>query len=145
MADLLAHVDAVPGRLYPLVPTLLELMRRGHDVALRCGADDLDRMRSVELPAESLAPEIERFEPQDWLAPTRFGALRSGLGQFGERARFQVSDLQAAIEAERPNILLIDEGAWGAASPESVRPDAEEQGDCRNEKDLQIQAFSRSG
>ena len=27
------------------------------------------------------------------------------------------------------------------ASPESVRPDADEQGDCRDEKDLQIQAF----
>jgi hypothetical protein len=27
------------------------------------------------------------------------------------------------------------------ASPESVRPDAEEQGDCRDEKDLQMQAF----
>jgi hypothetical protein len=30
------------------------------------------------------------------------------------------------------------------ASPESVRPDAEEQGDCRNEKDLQMQAFSEA-
>ena len=30
------------------------------------------------------------------------------------------------------------------ASPESVRPDAEEQGDCRNEKDLQVQVFSRA-
>jgi hypothetical protein len=30
------------------------------------------------------------------------------------------------------------------ASPESVRPDAEEQGDCRNEKDLQMQVFSRA-
>ena len=116
MAAVLAYVDAVPGRLYPLVPTLLELMRRGHRVALRFGVDELQRMRSVGLPAESLTPEIERFEPEDWRARTRFGALRSGLGQFGERARFQAPDLLAAIEARRPDVLLIDEGAWGAAA-----------------------------
>ena len=33
MAVVLAYVDAVPGRLYPLVPTLLELVRRDHRVA----------------------------------------------------------------------------------------------------------------
>jgi UDP:flavonoid glycosyltransferase YjiC (YdhE family) len=116
MATVLAYVDAVPGRLYPLVPTLQELVRRGHRVALRCGVDELDRMRAAGLAPDSLTPEIERFEPQDWRARTRFGALRSGLGQFGERARFQVPDLQAAIEARRPDVLLIDEGAWGAAA-----------------------------
>lgn len=100
MAAVLAYVDAVPGRLYPLVPTLLELRRRGHHVALRCGLDDLERMRSAGLPTESLAPAIERFEPEDWRARTRFGALRSGLGQFGERARFQVPDLYAAIKSD---------------------------------------------
>jgi hypothetical protein len=30
------------------------------------------------------------------------------------------------------------------ASPESVRPDADEQGDCAHEKDLQMQAFSKA-
>ena len=37
MATFLAYVDAVPGRLYPLVATLLELSRRGHRVIVRCG------------------------------------------------------------------------------------------------------------
>jgi hypothetical protein len=116
MATVLAYVDAVPGRLYPLVPTLQELVLRGHRVALRCGVDELDRMRAAGLAPDSLTPEIERFEPQDWRARTRFGALRSGLGQFGERARFQVPDLRAAVEARRPDVLLIDESAWGAAA-----------------------------
>lgn len=40
----------------------------------------------------------------------------SGLRQFGERARFQIPDLQAAIESERPDVLFVDEGAWGAAA-----------------------------
>ena len=98
------------------MPTLEELVRRGHRVAVRCGRQDVDRLRSIGLSTESIAPEIARFEPEDWRARTRFGALRSGLGQFGERAPSQVADLERAIEAEQPDALLIDEGAWGAAA-----------------------------
>ena len=115
MAVFLAYVDAVPGRLYPLVPTLAELVGRGHRVAIRCGIDDVERMRAAGLDARPLRREIEHFEPDDWRARTRFGALSSGLGQFGERAPFQLRDLQQAIEAERPDALFVDEGAWGAA------------------------------
>ena len=42
MATFLAYVDAVPGRLYPLVATLLELSGRGHRVIVRCGVDDVE-------------------------------------------------------------------------------------------------------
>ena len=116
MAVVLAYVDAVPGRLYPLVATLLELADRGHHVAVRCGIDDVERLRAAGLDAHPLGSEIERFEPDDWRARTRFGALSRGLGQFGERAPFQLRDLEQAIEAERPHVLFVDEGAWGAAA-----------------------------
>jgi MGT family glycosyltransferase len=115
MAAFLAYVDAVPGRLYPLVPTLLELRRRGRRVVARCGVDQVAALRAAGLEAEPLAREIERFAPDDWRARTRFGALRSGLRQFAERAPAQLRDLREAIDAERPDALLIDEGAWGAA------------------------------
>ena len=75
MAVVLAYVDAVPGRLYPLVATLLELADRGHHVAVRCGIDDVERLRSLGLDVHPLRSEIERFEPEDWRARTRFGAL----------------------------------------------------------------------
>jgi UDP:flavonoid glycosyltransferase YjiC (YdhE family) len=114
-ATVLAYVDAVPGRLYPLVATLLELAQRGHRVAVRCGMDDVERLRALGLDAKPLMREIERFEPSDWKARTRFGALSAGLGQFGERTPFQLRDLQQAIEAEQPDVLFVDEGAWGAA------------------------------
>lgn len=115
MSRILAYVDAVPGRLYPLVPTLLELQRRGHGVTVRCGVDDVGRLRTAGLEAEPLAPEIERFTPDDWRARTPITALIRGLGQFGERAPAQCRDLRRAMEVERPEALLIDEGAWGAA------------------------------
>jgi hypothetical protein len=116
VAGFLAYVDAVPGRLYPLVPTLLELSRRGHRVVVRAGVEEVGRLRSAGLVAEPLAAPIERFEPDDWRARTRFGALLSGLRQFGERARAQADDLSGAIAAERPDALFIDEGSWGAAA-----------------------------
>ena len=116
MARFLAYVDAVPGRLYPLVPTLLELTQRGHHVTVKVGTDDVEHLRSAGLEAESLASAIERFEPDDWKARTRFGALMSGLRQFGERAGEQASDLTTTITAEHPDALFIDEGAWGAAA-----------------------------
>jgi MGT family glycosyltransferase len=115
MAVVLAYVDAVPGRLYPLVATLLELTDRGHHVAVRCGIDDVERLRSLGLDARSLRSEIERFEPEDWRSRTRFGALSKGLGQFGERAPLQLRDLERTIEDVRPDVLFVDEGAWGAA------------------------------
>jgi MGT family glycosyltransferase len=116
MSRVLAYVDAVPGRLYPLVATLLELQGRGHEVLVKAGLDDVERLRSAGLRAEPLAPPIARFEPDDWKARTRFGALMSGLRQFGERARDQAADLAASIAAERPDVLFVDEGAWGAAA-----------------------------
>jgi MGT family glycosyltransferase len=116
MATILAYVDAVPGRLYPLVPTLLELQNRGHRVAVRCGLDDVEKLRAAGLAAEPLAQPIERFAPDDWQARTPITALIKGLGRFGQRARYQIPDLQRAIEIERPDILFIDEGAWGAAA-----------------------------
>ena len=106
----------MPGRLYPLVSTLLELSRRGHHVTVKAGVDDVERLRSAGLRAEPLAEPIERFEPDDWKARTRFGALMSGLRQFGERARAQAVDLTAAIDAEHPDALFVDEGSWGAAA-----------------------------
>jgi hypothetical protein len=43
----------------------------------------------------------------------------------------------------KPAVFLEAADNRRTASPESVRPDAEEQVDCRNEKDLQMQAFSK--
>ena len=95
MAVVLAYVDAVPGRLYPLVATLLELAHRGHHVAVRCGIDDVERLRSLGLEAQPLRSEIERFEPDDWRARTRFGALSRGSASSASVRRFQLRDLRA--------------------------------------------------
>ena len=116
MAVFLAYVEPVPGRVYPLVSTFLELLRRGHRVTVRTGTKEVELLHSLGIDAEHLDPGLLSFEPEDWRAHTRFGALFRGLAQFGERARLQVPDIQRAIAHERPDALLIDETSWGAAA-----------------------------
>jgi hypothetical protein len=95
------------SRHAPLIATLLPLAHRGHHVAVRSGIDDVGRLRSLGIEAHPLRREIERFEPDDWRARTRFGAFSSGLGQFGRRARFQLLDLREEIEAQWPDVLFV--------------------------------------
>ncbi|HEY6058868.1 MAG TPA: nucleotide disphospho-sugar-binding domain-containing protein, partial [Candidatus Limnocylindrales bacterium] len=78
--------------------------------------DDVGRLQAAGLDAKPLAPDIERFAPDDWRARTPITALIRGLGQFGQRAPSQLRDMERAIEVEHPDALLIDEGAWGAAA-----------------------------
>ena len=115
-ATFLAFVEPVPGRLYPLVATLQELQRRGHRVIVRTGQDEVYLLRSIGIEAEVLAPELAAFNPTDWQARTRFGALLRALDEFGDRARPQVADLGAAIDAHQPDVVILDETSWGAAA-----------------------------
>jgi hypothetical protein len=70
----------------------------GHEGAdgMRRRGRRVDLLRSVGIDACLLAPELARFESQDWRARTRFGALLRALNQFGKRARPQAADLQQA-------------------------------------------------
>jgi UDP:flavonoid glycosyltransferase YjiC (YdhE family) len=116
VATFLAYVEPVPGRLYPLVETLQELIRRGHRVVVRTGRAEADLLRSIGIDAEVLAPELAEFEPTDWQARTRFGALLRALDEFGQRARPQVADLEKAIATHQPDVVILDETSWGAAA-----------------------------
>ncbi len=116
MATFLAYLEPVPGRVYPLVPALRELARRGHRITVRSGAAEVELLRSIGIDASLLAPELARFEPQDWRARTRFGALMSALNMFGARACPQAADLRQAIGAEQPDAVILDETSWGAAA-----------------------------
>ena len=116
MGTILAYIEPVAGRLYPLVPTLQELQRRGHRVAVHTGEAQVDLLHSIGIEGSLLAPELVRFEPTDWQARTRFGALMRALDLFGRRARPQVADLGDALEAVQPDVIVLDETSWGAAA-----------------------------
>jgi MGT family glycosyltransferase len=114
MARYLAYTSPARGHLYPIVPTLEELRRRGHEVVLRTLSSEVGLLRELGFEAEPIDPVIEREEHADWRARTPIGALRDNLHVFFERARYDGPDLRRAIEEERPDALLVDINTYGA-------------------------------
>ena len=114
MAKVLVYTTPARGHLYPITPTLDELRRRGHRVALRTLASQVEGMRGRGFEAAPIAPEIEAMEHDDYRARSPQGALKRGMAMFGRRAGHEVPDLRAAIDEERPDLLLVDAQAWGA-------------------------------
>jgi MGT family glycosyltransferase len=114
MARYLVYTSPARGHLYPIVPTLEELRRRGHEVVVRTLASQVGLLRELGFEAGAIDPAVERREIDDWRARTPIGALQAGLRGFFERARYDGPDLRRAIEEERPDTLLVDINTWGA-------------------------------
>jgi UDP:flavonoid glycosyltransferase YjiC (YdhE family) len=111
----LAYTNPLLGHVYPTVPTLLELRRRGHDVVLFTAeaAEPLDRLDVSVRPVD---PELERIDNDDWKARTPLGAQKRDVANLARRGRLEVPDLERAIEAERPDALIVDVTAFGASA-----------------------------
>jgi MGT family glycosyltransferase len=114
MARYLVYTSPARGHLYPIVPTLEELRRRGHEVVVRTLSSEVPLLRDVGFEAQAIDPAIERREIDDWRARTPIGALQAGLRGFFDRARHDGPDLLRAIEEEHPDALLVDINTWGA-------------------------------
>ena len=114
MARYLVYTSPARGHLYPVVPTLEELRRRGHEVVVRTLSSEVGLLRNLGFEAGAIDPAIERREIDDWRARTPIGALQAGLRGFFDRARHDGPDLRRAIEEERPDVLLVDINTWGA-------------------------------
>ena len=122
MARYLVYTSPARGHLYPVVPTLEELRRRGHEVVVRTLSSKVGLLRELDFEAEFIDPAIERKEHADWQARTPIGALQVAIHTILERARYDGPDLRRAIEEERPDVLLIDINTWGAmAAAETAR------------------------
>lgn len=114
MSRYLVYTSPARGHLYPVVPTLEELKRRGHEVTVRTLASEVELLHSLGFEAAAIDPAIEAREIEDWRARTPIGALRAGLRGFFERARYDGPDLRRAVEEEHPDALLVDINTWGA-------------------------------
>jgi len=114
MARYLVYTSPARGHLYPVVPTLEELRRRGHEVAVRTLASEVHLLRGLGFAAAPIVPAIEGKEHKDWQTRTSIGALQASLHVFFERARYEGPDLRRAIEEQHPDALLIDINTWGA-------------------------------
>jgi MGT family glycosyltransferase len=114
MARVLAYTSPARGHLFPVTPILDELAGRGHDVALRTLASEVDLMRAHGFDAAPIDPAIERIAPDDYLGRTPLGAQKRSVRMFCARAEHDADDLRRGIEEVRPDALLVDIAAWGA-------------------------------
>jgi MGT family glycosyltransferase len=114
LSRVLAYTAPARGDLFPLVPILAELRRRGHEVAVRTLAGAVGMLREQGFDAAPVDPAVEAVEMDDWRARTPPGAIVRASRRLAERAPLQARDLERAIEEERPDALLVDLLAWGA-------------------------------
>ena len=92
MARVLAYTSPARGHLYPVVPILDELRARGHEIALRTLASQVEFMRSRGFDAAPIDPAIERIEPDDYRARTPLGAQKRAVRMFCQRAERDAPD-----------------------------------------------------
>lgn len=114
MASILVYTSPARGHLFPILGVALELRSRGHEVHVRTLAPEIDRVRSLGLAAEPIAPEIEARELDDWRAKNAMQALELAMTTFGDRAALEVDDVQTALRATQASALLVDTNSWGA-------------------------------
>jgi MGT family glycosyltransferase len=116
MARVLAYTSPARGHLYPLVPILDKLSSRGHEIAIRTLDSHVAMMRARGFTAAPIATPVEDLVHDDYRARTPPGSLKRAVAKFAARAEYEISDLRAAIETERPDVLLVDAMSWGASA-----------------------------
>jgi MGT family glycosyltransferase len=114
MARLLAYTTPGPGNIYPAVPLLLELRRRGHQVRVLTRPSEVQRLRAAGLDATALDGRIQEIEIDDWRARTQVGAGMRLLRAFAARGSLEIDDLRDAIAEVQPDALIVDINAQGA-------------------------------
>jgi MGT family glycosyltransferase len=111
---LLAYTSPSRGELFPVVPILRQLNRRGHDVAVRTLHEHVADLASLGLKAKPLAPEIGAIALEDWQARSPHDAQARAMQGFRHRAPLDAADFCSAMAEERPDLLLVDIMAFGA-------------------------------
>lgn len=118
----LAYTSPARGHLNPMMGPLLELRRRGAEVHVRTLSPAIGSVRAAGLEAEPLAPEIEAIVHRDHQARTQIQSGAASFATLQARARHEVPDFEAALDAVRPDLAIVDRLDWSAASdPEPGR------------------------
>jgi MGT family glycosyltransferase len=114
MARLLVYQSPAPGNVFPAIDMLLELNRRGHDIHLRGGASEVERLAALGIRTARIDPRIEQFEFDDWRGRSQIDALRRMVRSYAVLAEFELPDAQSAIAEVRPDALVVDVNCHGA-------------------------------
>ena len=114
MSSFLVYVSPAVGHTLPLVPGLLELQRRGHDVHVKAMPTLVGVLSAAGLDASPVAATVTDVPITDYLASGEADRLHSGQVDLMARGKYDGPDLTGAIESYRPDVLLVDTNAYGA-------------------------------
>jgi MGT family glycosyltransferase len=114
MARILVYQSAASGNVFPAVDMLLELHRRGHELHLRGGATEAERLASLGIHTETVDRRIEEFEIDDWRGRSQVDALRRLVRSYAALAELELPDLMTAIAEVKPEALVVDVNCHGA-------------------------------
>jgi UDP:flavonoid glycosyltransferase YjiC (YdhE family) len=112
----LAYTSPARGHLYPAVPIMAELARRGHSATLYSLAGELGQLAPLGIDGHAIDPAIEGIEIEDYRERSQLGAIRSVFRAFLKRSASEGPDLERALAKHDPDLLLIDINCWGAAT-----------------------------
>ena len=115
MARILVITPAAAGHLFPLVPGLLELQRRGHEVHVRIGERLLATARAAGLDASPADPAIAAIEVNDYAPGRATDKLRKGIHELLARGPLERADMERAIAAHDPDLIVVDTLVYGGA------------------------------
>ncbi|HVV90333.1 MAG TPA: hypothetical protein VHB53_07550, partial [Solirubrobacterales bacterium] len=110
----LAYTSPARGHLTPMMGPLLELHRRGAEVHVRTLAAGVENVRAAGLAAEPIAAAIEAVVHDDHEARVQMTSGARSFMTLHRRARHEVPDVEAALEAVAPDVLLVDSTTFGA-------------------------------
>ena len=113
---ILAYTSPARGHLYPLVPILDELAARGHRIAVRTLASEVQLMADRGFDAAPIAPAIEAIEHDDYRGRTPPAKLKRGMATLGKRGRTRSQTSAPRSTTEQPDALLVDCMTWGATA-----------------------------
>jgi UDP:flavonoid glycosyltransferase YjiC (YdhE family) len=116
MSTFLAYTSSAAGHLFPLVPGLLALQDRGHEVHVRTAAGLVDGARAAGLGhVDALNPRILEIEVRDYEARSGKGRLVVGFEHLLGRGPAEADDLGRALDQTGADAVLVDVNAYGAA------------------------------
>lgn len=110
----LAYTSPARGHLNPMMGPLLELAARGAEVHVRTLASEVSAVRDGGVACEPIDPRIEALEMDDHSAKSQVAAGERAFEVWARRAKAEVGDFEAAIDAVSPDLALIDTTTYGA-------------------------------
>jgi MGT family glycosyltransferase len=112
----LAYTSPAAGHLFPLVPGLLALQERGHEVHVRTAAELVESASAAGLRhVAPLDSRISDVEVRDYEARSGKERLVVGFENLLARGPAEAGDLRRALDETGADAVLVDVNAYGAA------------------------------